>query len=45
MIQGKKDIRTIETEELVAFFESHGDKKFRAKQVMEWLWKKGAGSF
>jgi 23S rRNA (adenine2503-C2)-methyltransferase len=45
MIQGKKDIRTIETEELIAFFESHGDKKFRAKQVMEWLWKKGAGSF
>lgn len=40
-----RDIREISTEELVAFFEQHGEKKFRAKQVMEWIWKKSAGSF
>ncbi len=45
MIQAIKDIRTLTTEELATFFESQGDKKFRAKQVMEWLWKKSAGSF
>ena len=36
------DIRTITIDELSSFFESHGEKKFRAKQVMEWLWKKSA---
>jgi 23S rRNA (adenine2503-C2)-methyltransferase len=41
----RKDIRQLNTEELVAFFEAKGEKKFRAKQVMEWLWKKSAGSF
>lgn len=40
-----KDIRSITTEELATFFEANGEKKFRAKQVMEWLWKKSAGSF
>lgn len=41
----RKDIRTLTTEELISFFEEHGEKKFRARQVMEWLWKKSAGSF
>jgi 23S rRNA (adenine2503-C2)-methyltransferase len=45
MTTGKKDIREITSEELVSFFELHGEKKFRAKQVMEWIWKKSAGSF
>ena len=45
MTTGKKDIREITSEELVSFFEQHGEKKFRAKQVMEWIWKKSAGSF
>ncbi len=40
-----KDIRNLTNEELLAFFEEKGEKKFRAKQVMEWLWQKGAGSF
>ncbi len=40
-----KDIRSLSMEELIAFFESNGEKKFRAKQVYEWLWKKAAGSF
>lgn len=39
------DIRSLSTEELTTFFESHGEKKFRAKQVMEWLWKKSATRF
>jgi 23S rRNA (adenine2503-C2)-methyltransferase len=39
------DIRSIDEFLLAEFFESHGEKKFRAKQVMEWLWKKSAKSF
>lgn len=39
------DIRSLSDIELSQFFESHGEKKFRAKQVMEWLWKKSAKSF
>jgi 23S rRNA (adenine2503-C2)-methyltransferase len=45
MILTKKDIRALTLDELIAFFEAHGEKKFRAKQVHEWLWKKSAGSF
>ncbi len=41
----KKDIRTLTLEELSSFIEQHGEKKFRAKQIMEWLWKKSAHSF
>lgn len=40
-----KDIRSLTLDELIAFFESKGEKKFRAKQVHEWLWKKSASSF
>lgn len=40
-----QDIRNVSFEELAVFFEKNGEKKFRAKQVMEWLWKKAAGSF
>jgi len=32
-------------EELANYFEEIGEKKFRAKQVYEWLWLKQAGSF
>ena len=32
-------------EELTLYFETIGKKKFRAKQVWEWLWKKHATSF
>jgi 23S rRNA (adenine2503-C2)-methyltransferase len=45
MDRPKTDIRTISQEEITQFFESHGEKKFRAKQVMEWLWKKSATRF
>lgn len=40
-----KDIRALKKEELQAFFLSHGEKAFRANQVYEWLWTKGAHSF
>ena len=32
-------------EELGEYFEANGEKKFRAKQVYEWVWQKGALSF
>ena len=31
--------------ELKEYFEGMGDKKFRAMQAYEWLWKKNARSF
>ena len=41
----KKDIRTLSLAQLEEFFLSHDEKKFRAKQVYEWLWKKSARTF
>lgn len=41
----KKDIRSISLEELSEFLLSRGEKKFRAKQIDEWIWKKAAGHF
>ena len=40
-----KDIRHLTDNELVSFLESVNEKPFRAKQIGEWLWKKGACSF
>ena len=46
MIQtAKLDIRKCSLPDLQAFFENQGEKKFRARQVWEWLWKKGAHTF
>jgi 23S rRNA m(2)A-2503 methyltransferase (EC 2.1.1.-) len=42
---GSKNIRQLSLSELEQYFESLGEKKFRARQVHEWLWQKGAGSF
>ena len=42
---GKKNIRQLQLVEIERYFEELGEKKFRAKQVYEWLWLKGAGSF
>ncbi len=39
------NIRHLNTTELEAYFESIHDKKFRVKQVQEWLWQKHAHSF
>jgi len=41
----KEDIRKKTKNELKDFFLTEEKKAFRAKQVYEWLWQKGAGSF
>ncbi|MCB9267385.1 MAG: 23S rRNA (adenine(2503)-C(2))-methyltransferase RlmN [Lewinellaceae bacterium] len=41
----KKDIRQLSQSELEEVFKGIGEPRFRAKQVHEWLWKKGAHSF
>ncbi|QSE97326.1 23S rRNA (adenine(2503)-C(2))-methyltransferase RlmN [Fulvivirga lutea] len=40
-----KDIRQLSVEDIGDYFESIGEKRFRAKQVDEWLWKKSAKDF
>lgn len=44
-IKGSKNIRQLTLQEMENFFETIGEKKFRAKQVWEWLWQKHAQSF
>ena len=39
------DIRSLSLEQLTGELILAGEKKFRAKQVYEWLWQKGARSF
>jgi 23S rRNA (adenine2503-C2)-methyltransferase len=39
------NIRTLGLQELEDYFETLGEKKFRTKQVYEWLWQKHAHSF
>ncbi|HYO23109.1 MAG TPA: 23S rRNA (adenine(2503)-C(2))-methyltransferase RlmN [Flavisolibacter sp.] len=41
----QKNIRHLGLAELEQYFETLGEKKFRAKQVWEWIWQKGAQSF
>src|SRR6476661_5123706 len=41
----QKNIRQINLPDLEQYFETMGEKKFRAKQVWEWLWQKHAHSF
>src|SRR4030095_13396147 len=41
----KNNIRDLSLEELEGFFERMGEKKFRAKQVYEWLWLKAVQDF
>ncbi|HTI10283.1 MAG TPA: 23S rRNA (adenine(2503)-C(2))-methyltransferase RlmN [Puia sp.] len=45
MNTGKKNIRHLTLSELEQYFESLGEKKFRARQVYEWIWLKQAHSF
>lgn len=40
-----QNIRHVSLTELENFFLQQGEKKFRAKQVYEWIWQKGAQSF
>lgn len=44
-MMAQKNIRTLSLEELTEYFATISEKKFRAKQVWEWLWKKHAQSF
>jgi 23S rRNA (adenine2503-C2)-methyltransferase len=44
-MKSQKNIRHLSFEELVNYFDQIGDKKFRAKQVYEWIWLKQAHSF
>ena len=41
----QNNIRHLSQEELGKYFEELGEKKFRAKQVYEWIWQKQALSF
>jgi len=41
----KKNIRHLSQAELEAFFLEIGQKKYRARQVYEWLWKNSARTF
>ena len=41
----QSDIRLLSVEDLEAIFKGIGEPRFRARQVYEWLWKKGAHSF
>ncbi|MCG8575544.1 MAG: 23S rRNA (adenine(2503)-C(2))-methyltransferase RlmN [Flavobacteriales bacterium] len=41
----KKNIRLLSLEELIERMATIGEPKFRAKQVYEWIWKKGVHSF
>ncbi|MFK7936638.1 MAG: 23S rRNA (adenine(2503)-C(2))-methyltransferase RlmN [Saprospiraceae bacterium] len=41
----KQDIRKLSQTELIDTLVGMGEKKFRAKQIYEWLWQKSAQSF
>ena len=41
----KKNIRNLSLVELQDYFGTLGEKKFRVKQVWEWLWQKHANTF
>lgn len=40
----QRNIRTLSLGEMERYFEEMGEKKFRAKQVYEWIWQKQARS-
>lgn len=41
----KKDFRELSREEMLSLLQEWEEKKFRASQVYDWIWKKGAGTF
>ena len=45
MLKTANNIRTLTLGQLEEYFQNIGEKKFRAKQVYEWLWQKQAQSF
>lgn len=44
-MQTKRNIRSLSTEQLQAYFKELGQPSFRANQVEQWLWQKQAKSF
>ena len=44
-MSSKQDIRALSLEDLKSFFTEHNLQAFRAKQVYQWLWQKGAHTF
>ncbi len=45
MSDSKINIRDLGLDKIIEIVETIGDKKFRAKQVHEWIWKKGIRDF
>ena len=41
----KRSLKTLSHTEIVDLVESLGQPKFRAKQLEDWIWSKGATSF
>ncbi|MBK5286665.1 MAG: 23S rRNA (adenine(2503)-C(2))-methyltransferase RlmN [Bacteroidia bacterium] len=41
----KRNIRSLNLDDLKTFFSTHGEQTYRANQVYEWLWKKSAWTF
>ena len=41
----KADLRSLSSEQILDLVTSLGQPKFRAKQIEEWIWSKGATSF
>jgi 23S rRNA (adenine2503-C2)-methyltransferase len=41
----QKNIRTLSVAELTSLFEKMGEKAYRARQVFQWIWQKGAVGF
>lgn len=41
----KKNFRELSLTDIEKWIEQHGEKKFRAGQIYDWLWKKGVHSF
>ena len=40
-----RDIREVDGTEITSFVQAQGEKPFRARQIMEWLWKSGVTDF
>ncbi|MEX1003561.1 MAG: 23S rRNA (adenine(2503)-C(2))-methyltransferase RlmN [Crocinitomicaceae bacterium] len=45
MQEDKRNIRNLKEDQLIAELEMIGEKKFRARQVYEWIWSKSIRSF
>lgn len=45
MTNNRKEIHSLRYKEIEDYLVSKGEKKFRVKQVYEWLWSKNASSF